>query len=365
MESTAYIQGKYLRIYQIENDMNWDFSLHSLQSWSRSKLLLSASLLSLSCLASAQTVKAAPPINVVIPGTGVQLTQVGDDFEDESWGFIPNGPKSSEDIDEQQRQPLGKSTNGRWYEGAKRGYPDVMKRVATPEGGIPGSEGALLLKSLKTGIPGKITNEMHQDDFICNVQYRVGGPIPVSKSPSATTRVYLPPIDEWENRNGPHFAFRAAVKTTIMEPSKFIFAPAHEKDEIYWPGLFILRETKKVDGKIVNNLFFRVRSDRNGGDFRGPDIETTGWWTLGLSFTPDGVVHYFARPGVEDLTREDYIASALPYGYRCETFRTFFYNTVNKDDGKSWSTGFIIDDPKVFVIDSARTASRPSPTKSR
>jgi hypothetical protein len=240
-----------------------------------------------------------------------------------------------------------------------------MKRVATPEGGIPGSEGALLLKSLKTGIPGKITNEMHQDDFICNVQYRVGGPIPVSKSPSATTRVYLPPIEEWENRNGPHFAFRAAVKTTIMEPSKFIFAPAHEKDEIYWPGLFILRETKKVDGKIVNNLFFRVRSDRNGGDFRGPDIETTGWWTLGLSFTPDGVVHYFARPGVEDLTREDYIASALPYGYRCETFRTFFYNTVNKDDGKSWSTGFIIDDPKVFVIDSARTASRPSPTKSR
>jgi hypothetical protein len=345
--------------------MNWDFSLHSLQSWSRSKLLLSASLLSLSCLASAQTVKAAPPINVVIPGTGVQLTQVGDDFEDESWGFIPNGPKSSEDIDEQQRQPLGTSTNGRWYEGAKRGYPDVMKRVATPEGGIPGSEGALLLKSLKTGIPGKITNEMHQDDFICNVQYRVGGPIPVSKSPSATTRVYLPPIEEWENRNGPHFAFRAAVKTTIMEPSKFIFAPAHEKDEIYWPGLFILRETKKVDGKIVNNLFFRVRSDRNGGDFRGPDIETTGWWTLGLSFTPDGVVHYFARPGVEDLTREDYIASALPYGYRCETFRTFFYNTVNKDDGKSWSTGFIIDDPKVFVIDSARTASRPSPTKSR
>jgi len=340
--------------------------LKCLHSCSQGKLSLAATCLSsIAIIAFSETATAAPPANVVVPGTGVQLTQVGDDFEDESWSFIPNGSKSSEDIDEQQRQPLGKSKNGRWYEGAKRGYPDVAKRVPTPPGGIPGSEGALLLKSLKTGIPGKLTNAMHQDDFICNVQYRTGGPIPVSKSPSATTRVYLPPIEEWENRNGPHFAFRAAVKTTIMEPSKLIFAPSNEKDEIYWPGLFILKETKKVDGKMENNVFFRVRSDRNGGDFRGPNIETMGWWTLGLSFTPDGVVHYFAKPGVEDLNLDDYIASALPYGYRCENFRTFFYNSVNMDNGKTWSTSFIVDDPKVFVINGTRTASRPAPTKSR
>lgn len=302
--------------------------------------------------------QAAPPANVIVPGTGVQLTQVGDDFEDESWDFFPNGPKSSEDIDEQQRMPLGKSNNGRWYEGAKRGYPDVVKRVLTPEGGIEGSQGALLLRSLKTGIPGKISNEMHQDDFIANVQYRTGGPIPVAQCPSATTRVYLPPIEEWENRNGPHFAFRAAVETTIMEKGKFFLAPSKEKEEIYWPGLFILRESKRVNGQMDDKLYFRVRSDRNGGDFRGPAIEQTGWWTLGLSFSPDGVVHYFARPGVENLTRDDYIASALPYGYRCERFRTFFYNVVNNDDGRTWSTSFIVDDPKVFVLETTRTARR-------
>ena len=31
--------------------------------------------------------------------------------------------------------------NGRWYEGMKRGQPDVIKRVPTPAGGLPGSTG--------------------------------------------------------------------------------------------------------------------------------------------------------------------------------------------------------------------------------
>jgi hypothetical protein len=165
-------------------------------------------------------------------------------------------------------------------------------------------------------------------------------------------------MEEWEKRNGPHFAFRAAVETTIKEKSKFIFAPPHDKEEIYWPGLFILRETKRVGGKTVDQVFFRIRADRNGGDFRGPNIDVLGWWTLGLSVTPDGVFHYFAKPGVEELTQDDYLASALPYGYRCESFRTFFYNTVNMDDGRSWSTAFIIDDPKVYVADAPRMAKR-------
>ena len=104
--------------------------------------------LSLALLGSA--VYAQNATDIVVPGTGVQLTQVGDDFEDEGWDFIPNNPKSSEDIDEKQRMPMGKSTNGRWYEGAKRGHPDIVKRVPTPPGGLDGSEGSLLLKSLQT-----------------------------------------------------------------------------------------------------------------------------------------------------------------------------------------------------------------------
>lgn len=296
---------------------------------------------------------------IVVPGTGVQLSQVGDDFEDDAWEFIPNNPKSSEDIDKNQRLPMGKSNNGRWYEGAKRGHPDIVRRVPTPPGGIEGSEGSLLLKSLQTGIPKSPSFKMHQDDFICNVQYRVGGTIRVDQSPSMTTRVFLPPMEKWENRNGPHFAFRAAVETTIQETkTKFLFSSKEEKDEIYWPGLFILRATRKENGKNVPYAHFRVRSDRNGGDFIGPEIKETGWWTLGLSFTPDGLTHYFAKPGVEELTREDYIATAMPYGYRCEEVRSFFYNVVNGDNGRDWTTDWIIDDPKFYVAKSARLASK-------
>jgi hypothetical protein len=296
---------------------------------------------------------------IVVPGTGVQLSQVGDDFEDDAWEFIPNNPKSSEDIDKNQRLPMGKSNNGRWYEGAKRGHPDIVRRVPTPPGGIEGSEGSLLLKSLQTGIPKSPSFKMHQDDFICNVQYRVGGTIRVDQSPSMTTRVFLPPMEKWENRNGPHFAFRAAVETTIQETkTKFLFSSKEEKDELYWPGLFILRATRKENGRMVPYAHFRVRSDRNGGDFMGPEIKETGWWTLGLSFTPDGLTHYFAKPGVEELTREDYIATAMPYGYRCEEVRSFFYNVVNGDNGRDWTTDWIIDDPKFYVAKSARLASK-------
>lgn len=327
-------------------------------SWKRTWILYSAaSLLAVNALS--QTILAAPPVNVLVPGTGVQLTQCGDDFEDPNWVFNPNGPKSSEEIDKQQRLPLGKSANGRWFEGAKRGYPDVVKRVATPSGGLVGSEGALLLQSRLTGVPGRISYEMQQDDFIGNVQYRTGGPLSVDQAPSFTTRVYMPPLNEWENRVGPHFSFRSAIETTKMEKGKFIFSGSHEENEIYWPGLFILMEYKKnEEGRMERQAFFRVRANQNGGDVRGPNIEVMGWWTLGLSFSPDGQVHYFAKPGVEELTRADHIASSLPYGYRCERIRAFFYNSVNKEDGKTWSTPFVIDDPKVFVANSGRMASR-------
>jgi len=289
----------------------------------------------------------------VVPGTGTEIVGVSDDFEDPSWDYIPNNPKSTEDIDENQRSPLGRSTNGRWYEGVKRGHPDIVKRVETPSGGLPGSQGALLLRSRDTGIPGRPSGRMHQDDFVCNVQYRLKRTVQISEVPSVTTRVFLPPVAEFEPRSGPHFGFRLALETTAMIEQKIGNTPIKRKakgNEVYWPGMFVEFESKAQSGKEHDYAYLRIRGNSQGGDFRGPQITQTGWWTLGMSVTPDGMVHYYAAPGVEELTADAYITSQFPYSYRAERFRTFFYNVCSIDDGRQWSTAFIVDDPKVYTL---------------
>ncbi|MFV1981542.1 MAG: hypothetical protein ACC655_10345, partial [Rhodothermia bacterium] len=42
--------------------------------------------------------------------------------------------------------------------------------------------------------------------------------------------------------------------------------------------------------------------------------------------------------------------SSFPYGSRCLYFDNFFINVANWDNGKSWSTPWVIDDPAVYVI---------------
>ena len=51
-----------------------------------------------------------------------------------------------------------------------------------------------------------------------------------------------------------------------------------------------------------------------------------------------------------DLTADDHITSQFPYNYRTETLKTFFFNVCTKDDGKTWSTPWVVDDPKVYFI---------------
>ncbi len=285
----------------------------------------------------------------VVPGTGTKIAKVGDDFEDVNWQFDHRHPKSSQELDEQPRLPPGEAKNLRWYEGIKRGHPDVVRRVATPDGGLSGSQGALLLQSLRTGIPGRITNRMQQDDFIADVNYRLGGAIPVSHCPSVVVRVFMPPVAEWENRTGPHFAFRLAADTYQGGDTETI-----------WPGMFIVFESQSTrSGQAQDYAYFRLRANRQGEDYRSQPITKTGWWTLGLSLTPDGRIHYYASPGVDPLTSADYLGSDTPYGTRCQSFKTFFFNVCNLDDGRSWSTRWIIDDPSVYYIP-VETAATPA-----
>ncbi|MBT4159507.1 MAG: hypothetical protein HOD99_11790, partial [Planctomycetaceae bacterium] len=106
---------------------------------------------------------------VLIPGTGSLIKNGADTFEDENWKWYHRHPKSSREQDERMRSPLGKSNNGLWFEGPKRGTPDVVKRVELPAAGLEGSTHGLLVATLRAGIPGRVTYRMMQDDLIFNM----------------------------------------------------------------------------------------------------------------------------------------------------------------------------------------------------
>ena len=315
------------------------------------------------CLGIGLLVRSAPgQSSAVVPGTGTHIDFVGDSFETGEWGFIHNSPKSSRENDEQTRFPNGRSTNGRWFEGPERGQPDSIKRVPTPEGGLSGSQFALSLRTLNSGIPGQSNRKVEQDDLIVDCVSRVGT-IPVAEIPNVVTRVYLPPADQWENRSGPHFGFRGTLTTTTWKEEEqrgFGRFGSRGKSvkglEPYWPGIWVHFQSK-TDSKVAEDAaFLTVRGNRLGRDFKVRDIsqDEFGWWTLGMSFTGDGMVHYYASPGVDDLTESDYLTSQFPYQYRAERFETMFFNVCNLNDGRSWSTPFVVDDPQLFVVRSER-----------
>jgi hypothetical protein len=286
-----------------------------------------------------------------VPGTGQRIAEVGDDFEDEKWDYIANEPKSSEENDGQERLPAGHSANGRWAEGLKRGQPDVVKRVPTPPGGIPGSNGSMLLKSLYTGVPGVFSHQTHQDDFICLVDQRIGGSIPVSRSPSVVAHVYLPAWDQWERREGNSFCFRLACDAYTTKPTHrglFGFGGMATVLDEYWPGLMFYFHPGDGE-KTKDYCSIMVRAGQNGGDFRALDIKEPGWWTVGMSVSPDGQVHYYAHAGVAPLSVQDHIASETPYGMKCEHMKCFFFDVLNGDNG-NWSTPWVVDDCFVYTL---------------
>lgn len=294
------------------------------------------------------TLRASQP---VVPGTGQKVAEVGDDFEDAAWEYTHNLPKSSSNLDRDPRYPTGTSANARITEGAYRGAPDVIRRIDTPAGGLPGSKGALFLASRETGIPGRITNEMQQDDLIVEVGNRIGGYVTPDWYPNFMCRVCIPPFEKWEQRTGSHFGMRADVegpKINRPQSRRFFFANSSFEMENYWPGIFI-QFNRKADGHEKDHAVFVIRGDELGHDFvAGPKLEEPGWYTIGMSFTPDGRTHYFGKRGVGPLTSADLLSSQTPYGSPCRKFNAFFFNSVNNDDGKTWSTGFAIDDIEFF-----------------
>lgn len=321
------------------------------------RISFAKSLAATLCSALTVTVLCGTASAQVVPGTGTFQAKASDDFEDPEWVFTHNFPKSSSNIDKQTRYPSGKSNNNKWFESLKRGQPDVIKRVTPPAGGLPGSTGAMLMQTLNSGIPGYSSRKWQQDDLLVDVTNALGGFVPVAWSPNVVVRLYIPEFDQWENRTGTSFGFRASVlaqrstrggsRRSGLFGFRSRFSGGTESETLY-PGMFI-QFNSKTNGYKEDSAFFIIRADERGYDYTGPQIKQTGWWTIGMSFTPDGRIHYYGKPGVENLTPADHIASHNYHDYRCVRFNTYFFDVCNANDGRTWSTPWIIDAPAMYM----------------
>ena len=305
-----------------------------------------------------------------VPGTGTKLA--GEDFEDPEWKFEVNWPKSSYNLNRWVNEPLGVSSNGIFHESSKRGIPEIMKRVKPPEGGMSGSTGALRMQTLYAGIPGQPSYKTQQDDALMDLDSQLSGAIPVSWYPSSIVRVYMPPFEQWDPHSGTSLGMR--VQVTGVGPdeleegekpkkrSKSWFrkrrknGPERVRDSFY-PSFFI-QFNSKADGNEKDSAVFVIRGNDQNQDYVAKEINQTGWWTLGISFSPEGRAHYYASPGTDPLTQKDHIVSHFPQSVRVEYLQSMFFSICNQDTGKHWSTEWIIDDPSIYAARTYHEARR-------
>jgi hypothetical protein len=207
------------------------------------------------------------------------------------------------------------------------------------------------MRTLNSGMPGYHTYKFQQDDLIMNAGLTTGGYISPGRTPSVVCRVFLPPFEQWEQRTGTSFGFRVDVVGTFHKNEgggRWWRRGPTMSTEAFWPGYFI--QFNKGDGQTKDSATLLIRGDEYGHEIPAMQITKTGWYTLGMSFTPDGVIHYYAKQGVAPLTQADHLVSKIAYGTRVENFNTLFFNIVNQDDGHTWSTEWIVDDPEIYVL---------------
>lgn len=291
------------------------------------------------------------------PGTGVRLEEYGDTFEEPGWTYNYNNPKLQNQYHNpgsgwvndipNRNNPLGVSENGRWGEGTVRGHPDIVNQIRRPRNGLRNSRYALELQTRNSGAPGLTEGTLQQDDLINQAGGNLMRNKPLGKGLSVTTRIYLPKLREWEQREGPHIGFRVGA-TGRNDKGKSVD---------YWPGIWIFFQK---DSRGRSSFRFSVRANNEGQDTWATEktYTRTGWWTLGMSFNADGSISYYASPGVDDLTAADLLvfdtgsgsvpATYKPYGLTFIDLDYLFFSLANIDG--QWSTKFIVDDVSLYEV---------------
>lgn len=117
-------------------------------------------------------------------------------------------------------------------------------------------------------------------------------PVLNSERPFCVAHIWLPPFNEWPttpNYNGNYIYCGFRVTETRTQQGALLY-----------PGIFLGR-----DGTNNPVLYTRILAG-----FDGPrGLLVSGWWTVGIGWSAEGVISFYAAPGKVELTETDKFAT--------------------------------------------------------
>lgn len=259
-----------------------------------------------------------------LPGTGIKITQLSDDFENPNWSF---------------NYASNISSNGMWY-GSLRGAPEVLNRTTPPAGGIPGQTGALQIRSRDNDNDGY----PQQEDLVTKFHNQLYGRyLQRADQPSFVAHIYMPPYASMQ-KDWSTLGFRIEARSNQLNPG------------YYYPSIWL--QYYNYGGNYPNNFGVVVRM----GDGFASDVYVKnmganyagGWVSVGISFDELGIGHYYFKEGVLPFTAADkiYDTTMFPGGSNAKMdwiayhFLSIGYNANDPD----LSPDYRIDDVSVYIV---------------
>lgn len=239
---------------------------------------------------------------VAIPGTGDIVQKL--DFEKEVEGesdFSYNH---------------GWAGQGYGLTGTQRGAPESIKVVHTPSSNVFSGKKSLQFYSHNrnsqwrtdhhtTGTEYDNPDKEQQDDFFMPIIKKQGEKGWVATdTPAVLMHIYTEGISSTDEHQ--YTSLRMPIVSKINRKYK------GKNVRPWWPGIWIYQ--KPSSNKYIIKLR-RPASSSMDVPFNFPEakkIQESTWWTLGLSITPDGNIHYFLTDSyVKNLTMKHYLTSSF------------------------------------------------------
>ncbi|GIS58421.1 MAG: hypothetical protein CM1200mP2_06460 [Planctomycetaceae bacterium] len=152
--------------------------------------------------------------------------------------------------------------------------------MGTPLGGVIGSKGSLLIRTLHSGVPGRRTRTSQQDDLIFGGGSRFGTFIDVKHRPNFQVHVYLPPWKYWDKITDTSLGIRCDIEGRPWKTltKKLFTNRISSQTKTYWPGFFIQFNSPDDPryGFSEPSALIIMRADERGEDVVGPKSSGPG-----------------------------------------------------------------------------------------